>query len=142
MENKAGLEVEMAKNVLRIEFNEKLAKVQDKIHSVDDKVDNLRDIVLPMAESAKQTAENTKDMSSSLRLYTEEQRRTNGKFFDKLNDHDVLFASVKGQFDAVGVKLDAQTEAKKSNAALWTGVLATIGVIITAIFEFADTLFK
>lgn len=142
MEKKADIEVENAKNILRVEFNEKLEKVESKITNVDDKVDDLRVMVLPMLESLKQTADNTKEMSGELRQYTAEQRRTNGKFFEKLSNHDVLFADVKGQFAEVGVKLSTQSEAKKSNAALWSALFVTIGGIITAMFQFAGTLFK
>ena len=57
-----------------------------KIDEVDKKVDTLNDIVLPLVESSKQTAVNTNRMASSLDKFTEEQRKTNGKFYDRLHD--------------------------------------------------------
>lgn len=149
MESKANMEVEKAKDILRGEFNLKFEKVERKIDKVgdevdllDNKVDSLRDAVLPMIGLLQQTAENTKTMSEELKASNAEQRKTNGKFFEKLNSHDVLFEGVKGQFVEVGVKLSAQTEEKKMNAGLLTTVIVVSGGIVTAIFQFAPSLFN
>lgn len=129
------LELERAHNALRIDLKK-------DITTVDDKVDDLRDIVLPMVESSKQTAENTRQIAVSMERFTSEQRQTNGKFYDKFNQNDVTFADIRGQFDAVGIRLSAKTEEKKMNAGLLTTVIVVCGGIITAIFQFAPTLFN
>lgn len=138
MENKTDfvtkLEFIKATNTMRDEL-------KSEIGSVDDKVDNLRDIVLPMVQSSKQTAENTKKISELLERSTEEQRQTNGKFYSKFNEHDVSFEAIKGQFDAVGIKLNAKTEEKKLNAGLLTTIIVAIAGIITTMFQYAPNIF-
>lgn len=130
--------------VTQLEFerkqNEMRQTLNKKITAVDDKVDNLRDIVLPMAESSKQTAENTKEIATTMKTFTEEQRKVNGKFYERHHEHEVAFTEIKGQFAEVGVKLAARTEAKGNNTKLWLGVIALMSAGITGIFQVAPAL--
>lgn len=139
MENKENyvtkLEMERAHNLLT-------QNLEKKIVDVDDKVDSLRDIVLPMAESSKQTAENTKEIANTMKAFTEEQRQTNGKFYNRLHQHDLAFSGISGQFDAVGIQLAAKTEEKKNNTALWVAILTVIGGIVVGIFQAAPSFFN
>lgn len=129
------LELERSHNQLRSDLNK-------KIGVVDDKVDNLRDIVLPMVRSSEQTAENTKKMAESMERFTEAQRQTNGKFYQKLGEHDITFKSIEGQFSEVGIKLQYRAEDKSNNAKIWVAIIGLVGIAITIIFQAASYLFN
>lgn len=129
------LEFERKQNEMRQALNSKIA-------AVDDKVDDLKEIVLPMAESSKQTAENTKEIANTMKAFTEEQRKVNGKFYERHHDHELEFREIKGQFADVGVKLAARTEAKISNTKLWVAIIAAFAGIITTIFQAAPSFFN
>ena len=139
MENKkeyvTQLELERSQNQLRTDLKK-------EIGVVDDKVDSLRDIVLPMVEASKQTATNTKKIGDLMERFTDEQRRTNGKFHEKFNQNDVTFAEINGQFEAVGIKLSAKSEEKSNNTKLILGVLSGIVALITLIFQAAPNFFN
>lgn len=151
MENKeksfvTHLELELHGSKIRSDIKREIRLVDEnldrKIVSVDDKVDSLKEIVLPMAESSKQTADNTRKTADLMERFTDEQRKTNGKFHDKFHNHELKFSAVDGRFADVGVKLDARTEAKKHNVALWTAILAIVGGVISGIFQVAPLLFN
>lgn len=127
------LEFERKQNEMRLALNK-------KITDVDDKVDNLKDIVLPMVRSSEQTAENTKEIAETMKSFTAEQRKTNGKFYQRLHEHDLEFSEVKNQFETVGVKLDARADVKMSNAKLLGIIIVGITGVITAIFQAAPSL--
>ena len=98
-------------------------------------MDTLNDIVLPLVETSKQTAENTAKMALSLDDFAKEQRKTNGKFYDRLHDHEL-------SINELGQKTKAQVEEKKANATVTVAVIGAIVGITTAIFNLAPLLFK
>lgn len=106
-----------------------------KIDEVDKKVDTLNDIVLPLVESSKQTAVNTNRMASSLDKFTEEQRKTNGKFYDRLHDHEL-------SLNDLGQKTKHQIETKKANATIIVAIITALGGLIVGIFNLAPLLFN
>src|SRR5699024_6920695 len=110
-------------------------KLYTKINTVDEKVETLNDIVLPLVESSKQTADNTKQIATSLTEFTQEQRKTNGKFYDRLHDHEL-------SINELGQKTKSQTEEKKANATVTVAFIGVITVIITGIFNLAPLIFK
>lgn len=150
MENKTGyvthIELELHTSKLRSDLKREIRLVDEnlnaKISGVDDKVDGLKEIVLPMAESSKQTADNTKKTAELMERFTDEQRRTNGKFHDKFHNHDLKFSGIENEFAAVGVKLDARSEAKKHNVTLWTAIIGILGLVVSGIFQIAPLLFN
>lgn len=106
-----------------------------QINNVDDKVDNLRDMVLPLVESSKQTAENTRKIADSMDAFTREQRSTNGKLYTRLNDHDK-------ELTYLGVKTKTQSEIKKANATIIVAIISIVGVVVGGIFALAPHLFN
>jgi len=118
------------------ESQQRLEKgVNKKIDAVDDKVDNLRDMVLPLVESSKQTAKNTERMVDSLDAFTKEQRKTNGKIYTQLNDHEKTLA-------VLGEKTEAKMEETHANAKVIVAVIGIIGIVVTGIFNLAPILFN
>lgn len=120
---------------LRREMSAKIDKTNDKVDDVEDKVDNLRDMVLPLLETSKQTAENTRKMADSMDRFTESQRATNGKIYDKLSGHDLSIEGLK-------LTAGANTEKKKSNALLIGTIITTVGGVITGLFALAPYIFN
>lgn len=106
-----------------------------EIKKVDDKVDDLQRMVLPLIESSKQTAENTREMSENMKSFTNEQRKTNSHMWKKLNEHDVSLAEV-------GVASKSRSETWKANAQIIVAVIGIIGLIITGIFNIAPLFFN
>lgn len=111
------------------------SEMSGKIDSVDDKVDNLRDMVLPLLETSKQTAENTRKMADSMDKFTEGQRATNGRIYEKLNGHDVSLEGLR-------LTAGASAEKKKSNATIIVAVISTVGALILGIFQLAPLFFN
>ncbi len=111
------------------------SEMSGKIDSVDDKVDNLRDMVLPLLETSKQTAENTRKMAESMDKFTEGQRATNGRIYEKLNGHDVSLEGLR-------LTAGASAEKKKSNATIIVAVISTVGALILGIFQLAPLFFN
>lgn len=120
---------------LREEMSGKIDRVNDKVDDVDDKVDNLRDMVLPLLETSKQTAENTRKMAESMDRFTEGQRATNGKLYEKLNGHDVSIEGLK-------LTAGANVEKKKSNALLIGTIITAVAGVITGLFTLAPYIFN
>lgn len=120
---------------LRKELSSKIEGTSRRLDDVDDKVDHLRDLVLPLLETSKQTAENTRKMAESMDKFTESQRATNGRIYEKLNVHDV---SLEGLKHTAG----ANAEKKRSNATIIVAVISTVGAIILGIFQLAPLLFN
>jgi len=110
-------------------------KLYTKINNVDEKVDTLNDIVLPLVESSKQTADNTKQIATSLTEFTQEQRRTNGKFYDRLHEQEL-------SINELGQKTKSQTEEKKANATVTVAVIGAVGIVISGIFSLAPYIFN
>lgn len=110
-------------------------KLFRKINDVDEKVETINKVVLPLVESSKQTAENTAKIAVSLDDFTKEQRKTNGKFYDRLHDHEL-------SINELGQKTKAQTEEKKANATVTVAVIGVVVAVITGIFNLAPLLFN
>ncbi len=113
----------------------RIKEVDSEVSEIDKKVDDLRDIVLPLAEFSKQTAENTKNISDAINSFTNEQRKTNSKLWQKTNEHDVALATH-------GKNSRATWENWKTNVALISAILGVIGIIISGIFALAPMLFQ
>src|SRR5699024_3555676 len=110
-------------------------KVTDKIDEVDRKVDTLNDIVLPLVESSKQTRSDENRMATTLDEFTKEQRKKNGKVYDRLHEHDL-------SLNALGQETKAQTDIKKANATITVAVISGVTGLIIAIFNLAPLLFE
>lgn len=127
------------KYVTKIELYQTQQEIEDKlygkINGVEDKVDSLNKIVFPLVETSRQTAKNTAKMANSLDEFTKEQRKTNGKFYDRLHGHEL-------SINKLGQKTEAQTEEKKANATVTVAVIGAIVGITTAIFNLAPLIFK
>ena len=120
---------------LRREMTARIDKVNDKVDDVDEKVDNLRDMVLPLLESSKQTADNTRKIAEAMDKFTESQRATNGKIYDRLNAHDV---SLEGLKHTSG----AEIEKKKLNVKVIVSVIGLVSVVVTGLFALAPLFFN
>ena len=125
-----------ATRVELLETQQKLrADLHKRINEVDDKIDQINTVVLPLAEFSRLTAENTDRMAKSLDRFTEEQRKTNGKMYDRLNEHDAKLIDL-------GVKTKTQSEIKKANATIVVAVVTALGGLIVGIFNLAPYFFK
>lgn len=127
------------KYVTKLELIKTQKKIEDKVYGkiedVDRKVDTLNDIVLPLVESSKQTAANTERMVKSFDGFANEQRKTNGKFYDRLHDHELTI-------NKLGQKTESQIEEKKANATITVAVIAAAAGLLTAIFNLAPLIFN
>lgn len=120
---------------LRREMSAKIDKTNDKVDDVEDKVDNLRDMVLPLLETSKQTAENTRKMAESMDRFTESQRATNGKIYDKLSGHEVSIEGLK-------LTAGANAEKKMGNVKIIVSVLGLVGIVVSGLFALAPLFFN
>lgn len=125
--------------VTRLELVEAQGRLKDdvtkRIDIVDEKVDNLRDVVLPLAESSKQTAENTRKIAESMDKFTDAQRGKNEVIYEKLNGHDVELARVNALNGA-------KSEEKKASATVLVAVIGGVVAVITGLFALAPYLFN
>lgn len=130
---------QQAGHVTRLELIESQQRLKDdvtkRIEGVDDKVDNLRDMVLPLLETSKQTADNTRKMAESMDRFTEGQRATNGRIYEKMNGQDVVIEGLKHTSGA-------RSEVKKANATIIVAVIGGVAAIITGLFALAPYLFN
>lgn len=140
------IELELEKSRMRSDWKRDIRSVDERHternEKTNERIDEIMELVLPMAESSKQTAENTRKTAELMERFTDEQRRTNGKFYDKLHVHDLQFSGIEGQFTDVSVRLNAQSESKKSNTTLWVALIGLIGIFISGIFALAPSLFS
>lgn len=120
---------------LRKELVGKIEGSNRRLDDVDDKVDHLRDLVLPLLETSKQTAENTRKMAESMDKFTEGQRATNGRVYDKLSAHDVLL-------ERINVSSGANAEVKKANATVIVAIIGGVTTLIASLFALAPIIFK
>lgn len=130
---------EQTRLVTQLELVKSQQRLKDEmtgeIKQVDDKVDDLRSIVLPLVETSKQTADNTKNISDAINDFTKEQRKTNSNMWNKLNDHDVSLAEI-------GITSKTKSDTWKANAQIIVAVIGIIGLIITGIFNIAPLFFQ
>ena len=130
---------EQTRIVTQLELVKSQQRLKDEmtgeIKQVDDKVDDLRSIVLPLVETSKQTADNTKNISDAINDFTKEQRKTNSNMWNKLNDHDVSLAEI-------GITSKTKSDTWKANAQIIVAVIGIIGLIITGIFNIAPLFFQ
>ena len=103
------------------------SEVTAAINAIDDKVDNLRDMVLPLLESSKQTAENTRKIAETMDRFTESQRATNGKIHGRINDHDV---AIEGLRHVAG----DSAEKKKASASVIVAIISGVTAVIAGLF--------
>lgn len=111
------------------------AEITEKVDAVDEKVDTLNNIVISLGESSRQTAANTERMVQSLDKFTDEQRKTNGKVYDRLHEHDLSLSEL-------GHESATQIEIKKINGKITAAVIAAVAGIIVAIFNLAPLIFN
>lgn len=120
----------------RIEKGDKrVDKLDDKINDVDKKVDHLNDLVLPMTVAMKQTAENTKDISESLKEFTRNQSTTNNIFHEKINAQALSIQGIENI--AVGM-----TDKKKYNATVVAATIGLVGIFVAGMFQLAPIIFN
>lgn len=119
-----------------IERGEKqIDKLDIKVNGISDKVSNLNDLVLPLTVAMKQTAENTREISKSLKDFTKTQSITNDMFHDKINAQSLAIEGVKTVTNGL-------TEKKRYNATVVVAIIGLVGVFITGIFQLAPILFQ
>lgn len=110
-------------------------KLDERVQQIDAKVDMLNDLVLPLTSAMTQTAENTKDISLSLKEFTQAQTKTNHIFQDKINGQAVAIESLKGITNAMGEK-------KKYNVTVVVALIGLVGAFVTGLFQLAPFLFQ
>lgn len=119
-----------------IERGEKqMDKLETKVSTINDKVSSLNDLVLPLTVAMKQTAENTKEISQSLKEFTKTQSSTNDIFHDKINAQAIALEGMKSVTSGL-------TEKKKYNVTVVVAIIGLIGVFITGLFQLAPILFN
>lgn len=109
-------------------------KLEDKVEIMDEKLDNLNKVVLPLTLAMEQTAENTKEISQSLKEFTKQQSKTNTLFHDKINDQAMTIKDIKNVTDGF-------TDKKKYNATVIVALIGLVGVFITGLFQLAPLIF-
>lgn len=118
-----------------IERNEKqIDKLDTKVENIDDKLSSLNDLVLPLTVAMRQTAENTKEISQSLKEFTKTQSSTNDIFHDKINAQAVVIEGMKSVTAGL-------SEKKKYNATVVVAIIGLLGVFVTGLFQLAPILF-
>lgn len=117
------------------ELLEKIEKSDKQVERLDEKVDNLNDLVLPLTVAMNQTAENTKEMSESLKEFTKKQSETNGIFHDKINGQALAIEGIKNVTNGL-------TEKKKYNATVIVAIIGLVGVFVTGLFQLAPIIFN
>jgi uncharacterized coiled-coil protein SlyX len=113
----------------------KMDKLEDKVTNVTEKVGHLNDIVLPLTVVMQQTADNTKEMSQTLKEFTKSQSMTNELFNDKISAQNVTIEGIKNVTNTI-------TEKKKYNVTVVVALIGLIGVFITGLFQLAPILFQ
>lgn len=138
MERQTGyvtqLELLERQQELKSDLMRHIGKTNDNVEKVDEKVDDLRDIVLPLVKSSEQTAENTKNMATSLDKFVEAQRATNSKLYEKQNTHDVAIERLTLVTGEISTK-------KKLNAGIIVATITGITTVVAAIIAVAPKLF-
>lgn len=119
---------------LRKELVGKIEGSNRRLDDVDDKVDHLRDLVLPLLETSRATEKNTERMADGFERFAEKQTETNGRVYEKLGVHDVMF-------ERINVSSGAQTEKKKANATIIVAVIGGITTLIASLFALAPLVF-
>lgn len=139
MERQTGyvtrLELVESQDKLKTDIMRQINKTHDDIDKVDDKVDQLRDIVLPLVESSKQTAENTKVIAASLTDFVKTQQETNTKLQEKQNNQELAIQGLHNVTGAISTK-------KKANAGIIIAVIGGISTIVGGIIAMAPKLFQ
>lgn len=119
-----------------IERGEKqVDKLDQKVNSIDERVGQLNNLVLPLTVSMRQTAENTKEISESLKEFTRNQSTTNSTLSDRINQHTVDIEGIKSVTNTIGDK-------KKYNATVIVALIGFMGVFVTGLFQLAPILFE
>lgn len=119
-----------------IERGEKqVDKLDQKVNSIDERVGQLNNLVLPLTVSMRQTAENTKEISESLKEFTRNQSTTNTTLSDRINQHTVDIEGIKSVTSTIGEK-------KKYNATVIVALIGFMGVFVTGLFQLAPILFE
>lgn len=111
-----------------------LGEVEQQVELVEDEVNELKVLVLPLVVSMKQTAENTKEISESLKEFTRTQTQTNVIFQEKFSSQALDIQAVKNIADGL-------TEKKKYNATVTVGIIGLISAFITGMFTLAPLMF-
>lgn len=109
-------------------------KLDNKVNNITDKVANLNDLVLPLTIAMKQTAENTKEISESLKDFTKSQSTTNGIVYDRLHAQDLSIEGLKNITSGIAEK-------KKYNVSVVVALISLVGVFIAGLFQLAPILF-
>ena len=106
-----------------------------KMNNIDEKVNQLNELVLPLTVAMKQTAENTKDMSDSLKEFTKNQSDTNGIFYEKFNAQAMTIENIKNLTNTI-------TDKKKYNVSVVVAIIGLVGIFITGLFRLAPMIFN
>lgn len=110
-------------------------KLDTRVQKIDEKVDMLNDLVLPLTIAMNQTADNTKEMSQSLKEFTKAQTTTNDILNEKINGHAITIENLKGVTSSM-------TEKKKYNVTVVVALIGLVGVFVTGLFQLAPFLFQ
>lgn len=115
--------------------NKRVDRLDNRVEVIGEKVSSLNDLVLPLTVAMKQTAENTREISESLKDFTNSQRETNGIFHDKINSQAIVLEGIK--FVTKGA-----TDKKKYNVAVVVAMIGLAGAFITGLFQLAPIIFN
>lgn len=120
---------------LKDEMCKDIEKVDGRVDILDGKVDQLTELVIPMNIAMKQTADNTKEISESLKEFTRNQNMTNNAFSTKIGEHAVALQDVKSIANGLAEK-------KKYNATIVVAIIGLISVFVAGLFQLAPVLFS
>lgn len=127
---------EMTEHVGKVkeEICEQVNRLDYQVGVMNGKLSQLNDVVLPLTLAMNQTAENTKEISTSLKAFTKTQSVTNGIFTDKMHNHDLAIAGIKSITDGI-------TDKKKYNAGVVVAVIGLVGLFVSGLFGLAPYIF-
>lgn len=133
IENQESVKKDVMEHVER--GDKRVDRLDIKMNNIDEKVNQLNDLVLPLTVAMKQTAENTKDMSDSLKQFTKNQSDTNGIFYEKFNAQAISIESIKNITNNI-------TDKKKYNVSVVVAIIGLVGIFITGLFQLAPMIFN
>lgn len=110
-------------------------KIDHKVEVLDNNFTQLNNIVLPLTIAMNQTADNTKEMSTSLKEFTKNQMVANGIFTEKMHNQDLAISDMRNITNGI-------TDKKKYNASVVVAIVGLVGLFVSGLFGLAPLLFN
>lgn len=118
----------------RLEKSEaKQDKLEDKVDDIANEVEQVKDIVVPLSIAMNATADNTKEMSQTLKTFAEGQTITNNMFVEKFHSNDLKMVGLENITSGLASK-------KNYNLGVTAAMITFGGLFVTGLFQAAPVL--